>query len=94
MCSETTFSSEEYADIMFEYGFCDGNARTAVEEYLLRIPDRRVQDRLVFSNVYQSIRKTGAVPQRNYERPQRRRTTRLSARKFYSHMKLPSTDME
>ena len=32
------FSHVEYCDIHFVYGFCDGNARAAVEEYQRRFP--------------------------------------------------------
>ncbi|EZA47505.1 hypothetical protein X777_15498 [Ooceraea biroi] len=39
------FSNEEYTDIHFVYGFCDGNARAAVREYQCRFPNRRVPDR-------------------------------------------------
>ena len=41
------FSHVEYCDIHFVYGFCDGNARAAVEEYQRRFPDRRIPSRRV-----------------------------------------------
>ena len=31
------FSHVEYYDMHFVYGFCDGNARAAVEEYMWKI---------------------------------------------------------
>lgn len=68
----STFSNEEYADIHFIYGFCNGNARAAVTEYHRRFPNRRVPDRRVFSNVHRSIKFTGKVPNKNLERPLRR----------------------
>ena len=37
------FSHVEYCDMHFVYGFCDGNARAAVEEYQRRFPDRRIE---------------------------------------------------
>ncbi|EZA58454.1 hypothetical protein X777_00514 [Ooceraea biroi] len=42
------FSNEEYTDIHFVYGFCDGNARAAVREYQRRFPNRRVPDRFKY----------------------------------------------
>ena len=33
-------SHVEYCDMHFVYGFCDGNARAAVQEYHRRFPDR------------------------------------------------------
>ncbi|EZA56920.1 hypothetical protein X777_15925 [Ooceraea biroi] len=44
------FSNEEYTDIHFVYGFCDGNARAAVREYQRRFPNRRVPDRFKATN--------------------------------------------
>ena len=50
-CTELpfVFSHVEYCDMHFVYGFCDGNARSAVEEYQRRFPDRRIPSRSVFS---------------------------------------------
>ncbi|EZA49513.1 hypothetical protein X777_12251 [Ooceraea biroi] len=50
------FSNEEYTDIHFVYGFCDGNARAAVREYQRRFPNRRVPDSSVFSNTHLQLR--------------------------------------
>ena len=36
------YSHVEYCDMHFVYGFCDGNARAAVEEYQRRFPDRSI----------------------------------------------------
>ena len=33
------FSHVQYCDMQFVYGFCDGNARDAVQEYQRRFPD-------------------------------------------------------
>lgn len=38
------YSSEELADIHFVYGFADGNALAAREEYARRFPNRRCPD--------------------------------------------------
>ena len=37
------FSHVEYCDRHFVYGFCNSNARAAVEEYQRRFPDRRIR---------------------------------------------------
>ena len=46
----------------FVYGFCDGNARDAVEEYQRRFPDRRIPSRSVFTRIHQTLRDTGSLP--------------------------------
>jgi len=53
------FSHVEYCDMHFVYGFCDGNARSAVDEYHWRFPDRRIPSRGVFSRIHQTLRETG-----------------------------------
>ena len=35
----------------FVYGFCDGNARAAVQEYQRHFPDRRISSRSVFTRI-------------------------------------------
>ena len=50
------FSHVEYCDMHFEYGFCNGNARAAVEEY------RRIQSRGVSTRIHQTMRETGCLP--------------------------------
>ena len=42
----------------FVYGFCNGNARAAVEEYQRRFSDRRIPSRGVFTFVHQTMRET------------------------------------
>ncbi|KYQ49392.1 hypothetical protein ALC60_11497 [Trachymyrmex zeteki] len=42
-----TYSNVEYADMVFVYDFCDGNATEAMREYVHRFPNRRVPDRRV-----------------------------------------------
>jgi hypothetical protein len=51
------FSNEEYADMVFVSGFCDGNAATAVAKYQRRCPNRRIPDRRTIQNTYQSFDK-------------------------------------
>jgi len=52
----------EYCDMHFVYGFCDGNARAAVDEYQRRFPDRRIPSKGVFSRIHQTMRETGCLP--------------------------------
>ncbi|EZA56753.1 hypothetical protein X777_02360 [Ooceraea biroi] len=62
------FSNEEYTDIHFVYGFCDGNARAAVREYQRRFPNRRVPDSSVFSNTHLQLRNLGSFrPMNEYD---------------------------
>jgi len=56
-----TFSFEEYADMIYVYGFCDGNSVLAVTEYQQRFPNRRIPNRRVFTGVYQALRYTGRL---------------------------------
>ena len=56
------FSHVEYCDMHFVYGFCDGNARTAVDKYQRRFPDRRIPSRAVFSRIHQTMREIGCLP--------------------------------
>jgi len=56
------FSFEEYADLIYVYGFCDGNSVHAVAEYQQRFPNRRIPTRRVFTGVYQTLRDTGTLP--------------------------------
>ena len=46
----------------FVYGFCDGNACAAVQEYQRRFPDRRIPSRSVFMRIHQTLRDTGSLP--------------------------------
>ena len=57
-----TFSVAEYADMIYVYGFCDGNSVHAVAEYQQRFPNRRIPTRRVFTRVYQTLRDTGTLP--------------------------------
>jgi len=57
-----TFSFAEYADMIYVYGFCDGNSVNAVAEYQQRFPNRTIPNRRVFTQVYQTLRDTGTLP--------------------------------
>ena len=56
------FFHVEYCDMHLEYGFCNGNARAAVEEYQRRFPDRRIPSRGVFTHIHQTMRETRCLP--------------------------------
>ena len=57
-----TFPFEGYADMIYVFGFCDGNSVLAVGEYQQRFPNRRIPNRRVFTGVYQALRYTGRLP--------------------------------
>ena len=46
----------------FVYGFCDGNAYAAVQEYQRRFPDRGIPSRSVFTRIHQTMCDTGSLP--------------------------------
>ena len=60
-----SFSYEEYANMHFVYGFCNGNATAAVEEYRLRYPWQRIPDKRVLTHVQQHLRENGSFPSVN-----------------------------
>jgi len=55
------FTNAEYADMMCVYGFCDGSATAAVEEYCRRFPVRRIPDRRVFYKVFNTLCEYGTL---------------------------------
>ena len=57
-----TFTHEEYADMVYMYGYCNGNANAAVDEYRRRYPLRRTPNRAVFANVFCALRECGTLP--------------------------------
>jgi len=57
-----TFSIAEYMDMIYVYGFCDGNSDYAIAEYQQRFPNRRIPTRRVCTRVYQTLRDTGTLP--------------------------------
>jgi len=56
------FSHVEYCVMHCVYGFCDGNACGAVDEYQRRFPDQRIPSRGVFSHIHQTMPETGCLP--------------------------------
>lgn len=60
------FTNSDYADIIFIYGFCNGNARQAREEYHLRFPQRRIPSEGVFSRTFDRLKQTGSVAHQKY----------------------------
>jgi len=56
-----TFSVAEYANMIYVYGFCDGNSVHAVAEYQRVFPNRRIPTRRPFTRVYQTLRDTGTL---------------------------------
>ena len=46
----------------FVYGFCDGNARAAVDEYQRHFPNRRIPSSGVFFRIHQTMRETICLP--------------------------------
>jgi len=54
-----TYSNSEYADMVYLYRFCDGNAKCAARhEYAARFPKRRLLDKSVFSLTFQQLKET------------------------------------
>lgn len=56
------YSHREYANMVFVYGFCNGNARSAVREYRQRFPRHRVPSRKVFVTVFNKLCDSGKLP--------------------------------
>jgi len=56
------FTNAEYADMMYVYGFCDGSATAAVEEYRRRFSMRRIPDGRAFCKLFNSLRECGTLP--------------------------------
>jgi len=57
-----TFTHKEYADMVYMYGYCNGSANEAVDEYQRRYPLRRTPNRAVFTNVFRALRECGTLP--------------------------------
>jgi len=56
------FTHAEHADMVFVYGFYNGNAFALCIEYSLLFPKGRVPDSRVSASVYGKLRETGALP--------------------------------
>lgn len=55
-----TFPNSEYADMVFVYGFCNGNGNAARREYARRYPNRRLPTKSIFSTTFNKLRETGS----------------------------------
>lgn len=64
------FTVQDYADIIFIYGFCDGNSLEASREYHLRFPGRRQPNHKTFAKAFQRLRETGTPVPRKIGGPQ------------------------
>jgi hypothetical protein len=49
----------------YVYGFCDGNALAAVEEYRSSFTDRRIPSRGLFTRIHETLRNTASFPSIN-----------------------------
>jgi len=57
-----TFTHEEYAVMVYVYGYSNGNANAAVDEYQRRYPLRRTPNQAVFTIVFCALRECGTLP--------------------------------
>ena len=55
------FSCQEYAEMHFIYGYCNGNALAARREYEARYADRRIPSSSVFTGLHQRLVESGTV---------------------------------
>lgn len=53
------FTNAEYADMHYIYGFCDGNAHEAVNEYRRRYRNRRAPNYQVFIDTHRQFGEFG-----------------------------------
>lgn len=53
------YSPSEVADIVFIYGYANGNAAAAVREYRIRFPTRRIPSAPTFASVFARLRTHG-----------------------------------
>ena len=56
------FTHAEYRDMHFVYGYCDGNASAAVNEYRRRYTERRIPSKRLFVRVQQTLRDNCCLP--------------------------------
>ena len=54
-------SHMRYADMVYVYGYCNGNENAPVDEYRRRYPFRRTPNRAVFTNVFCALRDCGTL---------------------------------
>lgn len=55
------YTTEEYADMHFIYGFCNANARMAAREYANRYPHRQTPHHETFTNLHRRLRERGTL---------------------------------
>lgn len=55
------YSNEEYSDMVYMYGFSDGNSAEARREYGRRFPNRNLPSKVTIQRVYERLRETGSV---------------------------------
>jgi len=56
------FTHVEYCDMHYVYGYCDGNASAAVNEYRRRYPERIIPNKRLITRVEQLLRNNGCLP--------------------------------
>jgi hypothetical protein len=56
-----TFSTEEYADMVFILGVCDGNATATFAEYHRRYPNRRIPNPKTIQRIFNKLLETGLL---------------------------------
>lgn len=54
-------STAEYANVVYVYGFCDGEAIHAIAEYQRSFPNRRIPKQRIFSRVCKISRDTSTL---------------------------------
>jgi hypothetical protein len=60
-----TFSTEEYAEMVFILGgwdVCDSNATAASAEYRRQYPNRRILNPKTIQRTFNTLRETGSLP--------------------------------
>jgi hypothetical protein len=56
------FTNAKHADMLYVYGFCDGSATAAAEEYRRRFPTHRMPNCRVFSKLFNTLHERGTLP--------------------------------
>ncbi|CAH0771727.1 unnamed protein product [Bemisia tabaci] len=55
------YSSAEYADMVYVYGYCNGNAVQSAAEYSVRFPNRTTPSPQTFRRTFSRLRETGSL---------------------------------
>jgi Transposase. len=61
MADNNRFTNQEYAEMHFIYGLCNGNATAARRTYIERYPQRRQPSTQLFTRIHRRIIETGSV---------------------------------